>query len=53
MKIPQPLESKYSSDIIRNKIIDIIILVTIPFGIVAIFFVTYRDYLFIWICLSV
>ena len=46
MKIPQPLESKYSSDIIRNKIIDIIILVTIPFGIVAIFFVTYRDYLF-------
>ena len=46
MKIQQPLESNYSSDVIRNKIIDIIILVTIPFGIVAIFFVTYRDYLF-------
>ena len=46
MKIPQPLESSYSSDVIRNKIIDIIILVTVPLGAVAIFFITYRDYLF-------
>ena len=46
MKIPQPLESNYSSDVIRNKIIDIIILVTVPLGAVTIFFETFRDYSF-------
>ena len=45
MNNPQPLESNHSSDVIRNKIIDIIILATVPLGIVATFFVTYRDYL--------
>lgn len=46
MSIPQPRENIFSCDIIRNKIIDIIILVTVPLGIVAIFFGTYRDYVF-------
>ena len=46
MSNPQFLESKNSCDVIRNKITDIIILVTVPFGIVAIFFEMYRDYLF-------
>lgn len=46
MSNPQFLESKNSCDVIRNKITDIIILVTVPFGIVAIFFEMYRDYFF-------
>lgn len=56
MNIPQPLENKFSCDVIRNKFIDIIILVAVPLGIVATFFETYREYSFgigYWIELAI
>ena len=46
MNIPQPLESNHSCDAIRSKIIDIIIIAAVPFGIVATFFEGYREFSF-------
>ncbi len=46
MNITPPIHSEFSCDLIRNKIIDTIILATVPLGIVATFLELYRDYLF-------